>query len=276
MEPTIGPKYEEQFTAFIDLLGFKEFSMRKDDESVEKRKEVLDFLLSLSALRGDSGVESWVHENGKTSFIKPAVSTFSDHIVISFPLEPISAEMELDEEFTLFNILHQFNRLLTQIAVAALRIGFLIRGGASVGKLYHANGVVFGEALVDAFQIESRSSVYPRVVLSHKIVRRLTWIEKQPDVMKDDDGLYILDYFKRLVVSAAIPADSHAESIKAWIEVAMGIASRNLKELERQGKLNELAKWAWFVHEFRRGLERQTPEYLNAVGISLDTILWPK
>ena len=153
MELTMEPKCEEQFTAYIDLLGFKEFSTRTDVESDEKRKEVLGFLRSLSMLRGDFDVQSTTHETGKTSYIKPAISTFSDHIVISYPLGPISADGGLEERFTPVLIILQFNDLLTKIAGAALRIGFLVRGGATIGKLYHAQGVVFGEALVDAYQI---------------------------------------------------------------------------------------------------------------------------
>ncbi len=270
------PKYEEQFTAFIDLLGFEEYSTRTDDESTGKRKEVLDYLLSLSALRGESDVQSIVHESGKTISIKPAISTFSDHIVISYPLGPITAEMELDERFNLVAIIGQFSFLLTQMAVSALRIGFLVRGGATIGKLYHAQGVVFGKALVDAYQIESRTSIYPRVVLSHKITSRLEGIEAWSDIKRCDDGLYYVDYFKKLVLSAAIPADSHAASVKAWIKDAIDIIARNLTELESQGRLNEQAKWAWFAREFRSGLERQNPGLLKAIGVSLDTIPWPK
>ena len=120
------PKYEEQFTAFIDFLGFSEVSTHTDDTT---RLKLLNLLLSLSSLRGEFDVQSTVEESGKRSQIKPAITTFSDHIVISFPLEPIVKEMGSDEHVASFIIMMQFNRLLTTIAAAALRIGFLIRGG---------------------------------------------------------------------------------------------------------------------------------------------------
>jgi hypothetical protein len=276
MQLTAEPKYEEQFTAFIDILGFSEVSTEAEaDESI--RSQILYYLKSLSALRGESNVQSVIHESGKTISIKPAISTFSDHIVISYPLKPISDEMELDEQFNLIAIIGQFAFLLTQMAVAALRIGFLVRGGATIGKLYHAQGVVFGKALIDAYLIESRTSIYPRVVLSRKITSRLEGIEARSDIRKCDDGLYHVDYFKKLVLSAAMPADSHAASVKAWIKEAVSIITKNLTELESQGKLNELAKWAWFAHEFRSGLERiNNPKLMEALGISLEAIPWPK
>jgi hypothetical protein len=33
----------------------------------------------------------------------------------------------------------------------------LIRGGATIGKLYDSQGVVFDEAMIEAYEIESRT-----------------------------------------------------------------------------------------------------------------------
>lgn len=79
--------------------------------------------------------------------MRPAVSTFSDHIVVSYPLQPLY-DAGSDEQFTAYTVLYHFSKLLASIAAAALRIGFLVRGGATIGKLYHTRGVVFGEALI--------------------------------------------------------------------------------------------------------------------------------
>lgn len=266
------PKYEEQFTAFIDFLGFKEVSTSADDST---RLKILDLLLSLTALRGEFDVQSTAQQTGRMHQIKPAISTFSDHIVVSYPLEPISANTGHDEHGTAVVVMHMFNQLLTRIAAAALRIGFLLRGGATIGKLYHSHGVVFGEALVDAYQIESRTSIYPRVVLSHKITSRSEWIEKTPFIVKGDDGLYHFDYFQMLVLRASIPGDSYAANLRAWLDDVIGIITRNLTELEEQGRLNELAKWAWFAREFRSDMGRLNPDLLQAFGVSLDAIPWP-
>lgn len=126
--------------------------------------------------------------------------------------------------------------------------------------------------MVEAYQIESRTSVYPRVVLSSKITGRPKWMEQQMDLMKGDDGLYQFDYYKSLVFSAAAPGNDYGAGVRAWFDDAVGVITRNLSDLETKGKLNELAKWAWFAREFRRGLERLNPELLKALGVSLGTI----
>lgn len=269
MEPT----YEEQFTAFIDFLGFSEVSARTDEET---RLKVLNLLLSLSALRGEFDVRSTVQEGRKTNLIQPAVSTFSDHIVVSYPLRPICDEMGSDGLMSAIFIMTQFVRLLRKIAAAALRIGFLVRGGATIGNLYHARGVVFGEALIDAFQIESRTSIYPRVVLSPQITRRPTWIENGHEIAKGEDGLYHFDYFNGLLLDAAPPGEKWAATVKQWLNVAVAHVAKNVNEFENNGRINELAKWAWFAREFRSGMEKLPPGLLGSLGISLDSIPWPK
>jgi hypothetical protein len=275
MEPTLESKYEEQFTAFIDLLGFREFSSRADAESVEKRGKVLEFLSSLSALRGDfsfHSMRSSFLENANAVLIKPAISTFSDHIVISYPLAPICSGTGVEPHFTEALILGQFNLLLTRIASTALRLGFLVRGGATIGRLYHAQGVVFGDALVEAYEIESRTSIYPRVVLSHGITSRPGWNEKRMEVIKGDDGLYHINYFRNLALTAVPSGDTYPEDIKAWFAEVIARIASNLTELESKGRLRELAKWAWFAREFRSGMERPCWQHLKALGISAEEI----
>jgi hypothetical protein len=269
MPPTMEPVYEEQFTVFVDFLGFSGVSRSADDT---KRLKVLNLLRSLAALRGEFDVQTATQGNGRTIRIKPAISTFSDHIVISYPLRAVRNEIGSDELIPAIFIVNQFVSLLGRIAAAALRIGFLVRGGATIGKLYHARGVVFGEALVDAFEIESRTSVYPRVVLSQHITSRLMWIERQPKIVKCQDGLYHFDYFTSLLVDAGPVGAGFGAAVKEWYSDVTDLIGRNLVELESEGRLNELAKWAWFAREFRNGLERLPPQLLIDLGISLASI----
>jgi hypothetical protein len=237
------PSYEKHFTAFIDLLGFSEVTRGTDDTL---RLQVLTLLSALADLRGEFDVQRADRENGKTSYIKPAISTFSDHIVISYPLQRIATDAGFDDLMMGFVIMNSFIPLLAGIAAAALRLGFLIRGGATIDNLYHAKGVVFGEALVEAFELECRVAVYPRVVLSSKVVNRSGWLDKQPHThIKDHDGLHHVDYFRDLLHTSAAPGDAYGPAVKAW-----------------------------FAQQFRAALESTNPQLLKAMGISLDEIRW--
>jgi hypothetical protein len=272
-EHRTAPAYEEQFTAFIDFLGFSEVSTEADDT---RRLNILSLLLSLSALRSEFAIQSAPIESGGTSHrIIPAISTFSDHIVISYPLARISRDVGPNESAVAFFILSGFNRLLKSIAAAALRLGFLIRGGASIGMLYHSRGVVFGEAMIEAFEIESRVAVYPRVVLSPRITSRQAWAA-QHEVIVGHDGLHHLDYLTTLILSAAQPGNDYTQRTRAFFGEVINIVSTKLNELRRQGRLKELAKWTWFARELRRGLEGPPSQMLGAFGVSISEIPWPR
>jgi hypothetical protein len=270
---SIGGLSEEQFTAFIDFLGFSEVSTEADDTS---RLKILNLLLSLSALRSEFAIQSAPIESGGTSHrIIPAISTFSDHIVISYPLARISHDVGPNESAVAFFILSGFNRLLKSIAAAALRLGFLIRGGATIGMLYHSQGVVFGEAMIEAFEIESRVAVYPRVILSPRITSRQGWATQQ-EIIVGHDGLHHLDYCTTLILSAAQPGNDYTQRTKTFFGDVVNIVSTRLNELRREGRLKELAKWTWFARELRRGLEALPPQMLEAFGVSLGEIPWPR
>lgn len=221
--------YGEHFTAFIDLLGFSEASTGTDEFT---RAKVLSLLLSLTMLRGEFEVRSTPQAGGTTTVVKPAISTFSDHIVISYPISQILETTGFDASQMALIILMNFNELVTRIATAALSIGFLIRGGATIGNLYHEGGVVFGEALVEAYHIESRTAIYPRVVISSKLCKLDNWMKwKKSALNKGEDGLYYVDLFPRLVFSSAPPGENWNENMKIWFSHVVQLIARNLKDL---------------------------------------------
>lgn len=263
--------YVEQFTAFIDFLGITEATVKSDEKA---RSEILRLLLQLSMLRGEFNIQSEKNPTGKTTYLYPAVSTFSDHVVMSYQLGAIRSD-ESDESLVAIAVLHHFTQLLTRLAAAALKLGFLIRGGATIGMLHHENGVVFGEALIDAYKIESRTAIYPRVVLSSNITSRQSWMK--PSALwltKDDDGLYYANYFMTLFNAEAPPGELYKASVGKWFDAAVVVISENLRALEKEGRLNELAKWTWFARKFRAALERLPMQLRDVLGLSIEKITW--
>src|SRR5580704_9524440 len=153
-------KPEESFVAFVDLLGFSEANKELTEEV---RFQVFQLLSSLVALRS---VFIAIHESladGSTRhWVRPTISNFSDNIVISYSLDSLLESLNnkgVTDATVRFLVYPQFVKLLATIAATALRLGFLIRGGATIGNLYHANGVVFGEALIEAVELERRTAI---------------------------------------------------------------------------------------------------------------------
>lgn len=172
--------YEKSFVVYIDFLGFSEASKELDDQA---RNDVLALLVRIAELRSEFKADVLNEDQKTTGYsISPEVSTFSDHIVISYPLESVAAKINDDTTPIFINL--QVQEFIATIASDALRLGFLIRGAAAVGNLHHANGVVFGEGLVEVVAHHVRDAGFVRQTASKSTTKNaleclLTTVERR-------------------------------------------------------------------------------------------------
>ena len=82
---------------------------------------------------------------------------FSDTLVLAAPVEEHGGE-----EAAIGGLVLQAAWLQLELVSA----GFFVRGGLSLGRMHLRDGLVFGPALVEAYELESRRAVHPRVILS--------------------------------------------------------------------------------------------------------------
>jgi hypothetical protein len=85
------------------------------------------------------------------------------------------------------SIIHSINRL----AVELLAQGFFIRGAIVKHHLYHDDKMVFGNALIQAYRIETSVVRFPRVMVTRSVVQDITAIDdKTASVLlrRSDDG----------------------------------------------------------------------------------------
>ncbi len=167
-------KYERRIVAFIDILGFKEIvkQSEQDTTKIELLYSVLDFLkgwetsdkwdLKFVEIEEDAqkkGVDNF-DIRGKTN-----TTSFSDSIVVSVKVG------ENVNEMTSTLVVN-----LAYIGAILIEKGILFRGGLTIGNILHNdNGTVFGQALIDAYHLETKSAKYPRIVLSDKLIRELNY-----------------------------------------------------------------------------------------------------
>ncbi len=138
---------DERVVAFVDILGFRSLTerMRDADPAVEAA-----MLGVLSRIRAFAEVASSATD-GKLAGIQ--VSWLSDSIVVSAPRDSF-----WDVVF-----------VVGFIACALCADGILLRGGVASGQCHHENGVCFGPALIDAFDLESGAAVYPRIIVDDRL-----------------------------------------------------------------------------------------------------------
>jgi len=227
----------EHLIFYIDLLGTRD-AIKSSGEA--KQAGLIKLLSYVASLRGEFNLRAESKEGLAVSTIRPAVSTFSDHIVTSYPMEQLS---RLDERDGLGRALHLTQEgIIAYLAGAAVPLGFLVRGGATVGPLYHSGGIVLGAAMVEAYELESRHAIYPRIAVSRKLYSRVKFAPRHHVLLTDHDGITHLNYFTSMLLRCKEAEDTRGE----WLTKARRVIEANIARFEREERWNELGKWVWF------------------------------
>ncbi len=167
-------KYEKRLITFIDILGFKEIVKQSDNDlsKVELIYSVLEYLKNweisdnwdLKLVEIEEGAQKRGVENFDIRK-KTNITAFSDSIVVSVKIDNNINEMA---STLIAN--------LAYIGAILLEKGVLFRGGITLGNLIHnENGTVFGQGLIDAYQLENNNAKYPRIILSDKLLKELNY-----------------------------------------------------------------------------------------------------
>ncbi len=235
---------EDQLIFFIDFIGFADVTRKWNDDGGQQLNSIIGLLEELRSLVGEFDFNEQVEDTGTRFLIKPAISTFSDHIVISYPTEHLR---KMNEGDFLGSGLLLAGKLISNLAAGAINLGLLIRGGATVGPLYHSHGVVVGPAMVEAYDLESRVSIYPRIAVSRKVYSQVKINPRSIVLLTDGDGITHFNYFTSMVTHGP-----GGQTPDVWLAKLRETVAQNVEEFERTERWNELAKWVWFGHHLER------------------------
>ena len=248
--------YSRHLVAFIDLLGFK-FALTEHSRTAA----ILAVLKELAAISGNSFAQSREMETGHQATFRPATSSFSDNILISYPLDLLAAH-----RVDVVTALIMLQKLVGYIAWNAFRSKLLVRGGVAIGDLYHEGGVAFGPALVEAYETERSLAIYPRVALGRSVAQSNEFKNFQHNFWVHDDGVYVLGYFLDFVTRTSPGSGRFNPKIKAWISEVRQTIDIEIAKLQSTGNLNALAKWTWFKNHFESNLEKLHADLLEMDG----------
>ncbi len=114
---------------------------------------------------------------------------FSDNIIIVKKLSEQPEKRLLDIR-ALFFCVSNFQCLAVNDS-----IGWLVRGGISIGQLYIDETMVWGEALLKAYDLESKAAIYPRILLDSNLLSHIGSDEELTEFVRQDfDNFYFLNY----------------------------------------------------------------------------------
>jgi hypothetical protein len=221
---------------YVDFLGVKSF-LGLEASEIARLNSFTALLHEIAALRGPFEIIEQPIESGRQFILRPEISTFSDHVVISYEIDAL--KQLGGNEF--FSGLSSAEKLISSLALEALPLGLLIRGGATIGPLHHKNGVVLGQAMVEAYDLESGMAIYPRVVVSQVLYSQL---RDNFDLMlrRDFDGIVYLNYFRGFL---SFSSDGD-QLVRSWNPETRDQVEATIKRLTQNKRWKELAKWVWF------------------------------
>lgn len=198
---------------FLDLLGVRAMT-QGSEQDVQKR------LVALDDVVGET-VRQYVGPDARF----PA-TFFSDTLVVATPAHDDPADA-----------VRLMIRDAAQLQQALTARGFFVRGGLSLGLFSVGDGLIFGPALVEAYELESRHAIHPRIVLSKEAE---AVAPRDARLMRDGDGHVFVNYLDRLldlVDSPDADLEAHAEQV-----------TRRLLDHRGDRRIWEKYRWAAEYH----------------------------
>lgn len=231
MNNIMNKGYIDSYVAYIDVLGFKEFVMKNDFESIEGL--FFDFNITPNLPLYD-----YKEILPKESIKKITVNIISDSIVISIP-KSVKFSLEI-----LISMVSSFTMNLLYL------YGLLCRGGIADGKFYAKNNIAFGPAFISAYMLEKNVAIYPRIVFtrstfdSYKMSCQSHDIERMKNLIKLDesDELYFVDYVRHSLYKTTINGTEPAFNESIYDKIRMCIE----QEIVQRTDTHVRAKYLYF------------------------------
>ena len=250
---------KNSIVAFIDILGFKNIielnNNNNDNLIINQLQKALDqaykktiYLMSKIFSKIDKIDNSNLENRLK-------VRQFSDNIFFS-------VDFENDEEYELS--VYFIALISASYQREMLSNNFYVRGGIAEGQNYFGENMIFSKALVQAYEIENKQAIYPRIVIQKSIIAKL---ESIPDdniintlhpklVVKDWIGLSFLNPFN--LMSATIEMlDNFPEIIDELEEVLDDSLLAEFEKLEPDIQDHE------FVNIVLKDINQKMIDYYN-------------
>ncbi|MDR6805395.1 hypothetical protein J2Y45_002296 [Dyadobacter sp. BE34] len=173
---------EPRIICFMDILGFSDLI---HDYETDLTSTVLQDIQESFALAKVQLLETTTLNN--QDLLKHlSYQTFSDNICISIPY------FDNEDDFLMnFNFISVFVRGFQQIMFSK-RI--FMRGGVSTGSYYADNNIIFSSGLIKAYHLESKTAIYPRVIIDKSIIERLRKYDRKKLSKFALDRAVILDW----------------------------------------------------------------------------------
>lgn len=175
-------EYEQYYFAFLDLLGFKDIVSTKTCDEIAEIFEEAKKRFSIRQIFDEDN--TYVH------LVPPEAIHYyvmSDSVCIF---------IKCDNGFALPVLV--WLCLDFQVRLLCLKTPILVRGSISRGDLFVNENILFGPAMVEAYQREEALAIYPRIIIPTQLYNETTG-KSEKGLLKgltclENDGFYVTNY----------------------------------------------------------------------------------
>lgn len=210
-------EYEERVVAFFDILGWRK-AVEDSGAKPELRRMLLNAVWWLAARVGE-----YVEVETTESPSRDEYAQFSDSLIVSFP-------------YTDYRDTQRLVTFVTEFQSSMLMLGLPLRGGVTVGPLFHTGAIAFGPAMNRAYFLESKVAKMPRVIIDRALdgdveIAASSVPKHSHFVIRGDDGYYETDFLTNYAMTVRICQVLEGK-LDSWIE-------------EHRDNEGVLAKYKW-------------------------------
>lgn len=223
-------KYAVHLVTYLDILGFRELISEESPNFISKA-----IRLVIEATAPDTELRHRYKEN---------YTNFSDLIVHTVPVYSV-ANKKYKDGLVYCRVL---DLLFAQTAL--IQEGLLLRGALTIGNIERTYGVLFGPALIAAYDLEREKAKYPRIILDPRLLeelktnphlRRHKYREEMeylsPFLKTDGDGVVFIDYL------GGSQSEFSADEYFVFLEAHKRLVEAGLADFRNEPRI--LPKYEW-------------------------------
>lgn len=231
---------KKYIVAFLDILG----ATNRIKKNKVSQNDSLNLVYNLY-----KHIINLASENGIKKFADIKFKIFSDNIIIAKELSNDNIDNDV---LSLLGCVFVFS-----CASVGDSVGWLVRGGITIGDFYIDDMVAWGSALVRAYELENKIAIYPRVILDDNVVKIILGIDSDY-VRRDTDGKYFLNYMT-IWSYAEESVQSAFEQMKTEVKTENGAYTDNI-----------LQKLWWHMNYINQALDEKDQEKDKNFRLSID------
>lgn len=209
------PQLRESIVGFLDILGFSQLAVSetRPAESQQLLEKIVAAVQdSRRHVREVLAGELAANPHGW------AVKYFSDNLVLGYPVESSEPAIAAGAWLSI--------RAAQRYQLRMTLNGFFLRGALTLGPVCLTDDIIFGSALIECYQLESKASIVPRIILTEPLQRRIADavctdppqlpVDARETLCRDVDGLWFINYLHAACTTRGVDwsvIDRHKQSI---------------------------------------------------------------